>query len=360
MELFLRRVLFYKYNVLCLSINRCDVRLKRGRVLMLTKPFFMIGFIVVSVVSFGCVSVASDITPVPETGVLILAHGGTPLWNQTVKQTVDAMTCVCLKEVVFGMGAARAIQPAIDRLQDAHVKEIVIIPLFLSAHSEMYRHLEYVLGLRHTPDAEFLNRLEKRLKNPRPQDRLHEHNAYRIEDFNSQVHFSVPYVMTEPLGSHPLVTKILLERLLKLNHANDTTIFIIAHGPLSERDNEAWLHDLIQHAVRIHNIYPQLNFGVFTLRNDASDEIRTAIHKRIREVMREEKSKLRNIVILPYLLAHGEIEHEAELLAQECSCLMLHETILPHHNITGWLEEEFKKGKEKLTSGVHNHDSRRS
>lgn len=323
---------------------------------MFKKSFLTIGLILVSVLLFSCTSVPPNTIATPETGVLILAHGGTPFWNQVVKQTVEAMACACVKEIALGMGTASTIQPAIDRLQAAHVKKIIVIPLFLSAHSELYRHLEYVLGYRKKPDKEFLARLEWRFKNPRSNDHAHEHSAYRLEDFTSQVHFSVPYTITEPLGSHPLITDILLERLLKLRLSNHLMIFMIAHGPVSEDDNRIWLNELAQHAIRINKIYPQFDFGVFTLRDDASNEIRAAIHERILKMMREEKLKSRDIIILPYLLAHGGVEHEIEMLARECSCTIQNDALLPHSNITRWLEAEFQNSMEHSMQGVENHE----
>ena len=55
--------------------------------------------------------------PDSETGVLVLAHGGSPEWNKAVEDAVKNVRGEFRKEVAFGMADAQTIQPAIERLE---------------------------------------------------------------------------------------------------------------------------------------------------------------------------------------------------------------------------------------------------
>jgi len=117
--------------------------------------FFAI-FAVFLAVSAGCAPEKRGAAPgKPDTGILVLAHGGDGKWNRYIEDAVIGVKGNFKKEIAFGMGDAVTIQREIDKLESAGIKKIVVIPLFLSSHSEMYRQVEYIFGLRDEPDILF-------------------------------------------------------------------------------------------------------------------------------------------------------------------------------------------------------------
>ena len=83
-----------------------------------------------------------------QTGVLLLAHGGQPQWNDRVVAVANRVNETSPTEVAFGMASRATIQAAIDRLIARGVKNIVAVPLFVSSHSSVITSTEFLLGLR--------------------------------------------------------------------------------------------------------------------------------------------------------------------------------------------------------------------
>ena len=83
-----------------------------------------------------------------ETGILLLAHGGSTEWNNRVIELARRIDRTKPVEVAFGMATRRNIQEAVDRLAARGVGEIVAVPLFVSSWSSVVTSTEYLLGLR--------------------------------------------------------------------------------------------------------------------------------------------------------------------------------------------------------------------
>ena len=81
-------------------------------------------------------------------GVLLLAHGGAPQWNERVKAVAETVDQSQPAEVAFGMASRASIQSAIDRLTARGATEIVAVPLFVSSYSSVITSTEYLLGVR--------------------------------------------------------------------------------------------------------------------------------------------------------------------------------------------------------------------
>ena len=83
-----------------------------------------------------------------ESGVLLLAHGGSAQWNARVTELAAQVDKTRPTEVAFGMATRANIQGAVDRLTARGVKDIVAVPLFVSSWSSVITSTEYLLGQR--------------------------------------------------------------------------------------------------------------------------------------------------------------------------------------------------------------------
>lgn len=92
-------------------------------------------------------------TPSPNStiGILLMAHGGKPDWNQTVLAVAAETNKTMPTEVAFGMADRESLQEGIDKLVARGVKQLVAVPLFVSSHSIVIDSTKYLLGL--CPDA---------------------------------------------------------------------------------------------------------------------------------------------------------------------------------------------------------------
>lgn len=276
-------------------------------------------------------------------GVLILAHGAGPEWNEAIKDAVSKVNGSFRKIIVFGMGDAASIQSGIDSLEKFGVKAIVVVPLFVSSHSEMYRNLEYILGFREEPDVLFWM-----LMTGGDNGEEGEHAVHRT-DHTKQVKFSVPYTLAPAINYHPLIAAILEERVREYGEIRKgTSVFLVAHGPVSEDDNMMWLLDLNLYAVFLSGKFAGADFFTYTFRDDAPRFIRDRVIEKIREAVRGERNSGKEVVIVPYLLAPGGRESELRKILENCSCRILLKTLLPHANISSWIEEKIQEGKKNL------------
>ncbi|MBN2733101.1 MAG: hypothetical protein JXR26_11790, partial [Balneolaceae bacterium] len=70
-----------------------------------------------------------------DTGVLIMAHGGSKEWNQHVKDAADPLEEKYPVEFAWGMANYVTLQNSIKKLEAQGVSEIIAVPLFISSHS---------------------------------------------------------------------------------------------------------------------------------------------------------------------------------------------------------------------------------
>lgn len=79
-------------------------------------------------------------------GVLLLAHGGNPPWNENVRALAARVDRDRPTEVAFGMATRANIQTAVNALTARGVSEIVAVPLFVSSPSSVVTSTQDPLG----------------------------------------------------------------------------------------------------------------------------------------------------------------------------------------------------------------------
>lgn len=305
---------------------------------------FFISFLAASFIT-GCALIfPEDGLKESEIGVLLLAHGSGNEWNQNVKKALAEAQGQFKREVVFGMGEVRSIQYGIEKLETAKAKAIVVVPLFISSHSEMYRQIEYVLWIRNEPDVLFWLLMEDMASGHGGGHQTHESKP----DFLEQARFSVPHAVTSPINYDPLIAEIIVQNLNKPGRKG--SIFLLAHGPISEEDNKKWLQDLEKYSRYFSLKFPESSFFGLTFRDDAPEPIRNMAIRKIKDAVKRETSLGRKIIIAPFLLSRGGREMEIRKILAECECEIIPHTILPHPNVSVWIERQVKRGVLSLTT----------
>lgn len=288
-----------------------------------------------------CPTMASATGDDTKYGILVLAHGGSkPEWNATVEQTVREFPAHYEKTIVFGMGDAEKIQEGIDRLAEAGVKGILVVPLFISPHSEMYRQIEYILGEREEPDAFFALLMEPSPDCNGKQQSGHSHN-HGVFDPLKRVHFPVPHSIVRMSRYPSVMSDILRDKIRAGTSGLDvakTTVILVAHGPISFDDNEAWLADMREYA---ESLGRELGIKVLphTLRDDAPDFIRDKAIGKIRADIESEKNSGQQVLLVPFMLAPGGREGEVGKIAKESGVVVKPITILPHPAIPSLIKD---------------------
>lgn len=262
-------------------------------------------------------------------GVLVLAHGmhtheqgehvsqAVPAWNASVLEAVKPLKQKYPLEVAFGMADPETIKEAVHTLEEKGVSDAIVIPLFISSHSPIIGNSRYILGLQEklpdTTDVKSLPRVESKVR----------------------------FRMTEALDDSILVAEILLERANELSTDPTTkeTVILVGHGPNDEKENRLWLNDMEKLAWYVREKGGFKEAEVATWRSDAPKEIRDKAIQELRTMV-QTSGKEGAVIVVPHLLSSGGVEEEIVDALKGLSYVFNGKTLLPHSNITRWLEKQ--------------------
>ena len=222
-------------------------------------------------------------------GVLVLAHGGSEEWNRTVHQTVEAAKLDAPTAVVFGMGMhpgeVATLREAASHLQDHGIERLIVVPLLISSHSEVYRQFEYLFGLR-------------------------EQAAW--PEAGTPVALRVPVVMAPALDDDAVLAEILLDRAKALSkQPEQETVILVAHGPNEDRDNQRWLENMQQASEAIKQQLGFRDVVTRTMRDDAEAPVLAQATAELRKTV-QAADEQGDALVVPVLMARGGIEYEVE------------------------------------------------
>jgi sirohydrochlorin ferrochelatase len=280
----------------------------------------------------------------PETGILLLAHGGKQNWNEEVNKLASRVNKTVPVEVAFGMASRRNMQDAIDRLAARGVREIVAVPLFISSHSSVITATQYLLGLRATapPELAIYARMSHSHSGGGGSDH-HNHGA-STDDQTAPVKSPAPIRWSPALDRHPIVAEILRARALALSREpSNEVVIVVAHGPVSNEDNVKWLADmaaLIEH-VRSKSQFKRVEY--LTVRDDAPQPVREQATAELRRTVERASAEKSSVLIVPLLLSYGGIEEGIKKRLEGLSYTMSAQALLPDERLDRWVLSSVKK-----------------
>ena len=329
-----------------------------------------------------------------DIGVLVVAHGGRPYWNQTVLKAVEPLKKRYQVEVAFGMANPLTIENALQRLEAKGVRKVVVIPLFVSSHSPIIRQLRYILGYSDKfPDDPIvpLSKEEKKLiidlwkilkklpaplvwwiqeENPPPEifdkvislyisgeERIQAVSLYNkvFQIINKKlqkikpIDTKVKIILTDPIDDHPVITSIVCRRISELSKDPSTeAVILVAHGPNSEEDNVKWLTTMEsignKCAKQIYEEKGKMFRAVLsvTVRDDAPEPIYEQAKQHLRALVRQ-LSAFGNVIVVPLLISQGGIEHGILKRLEGLKFKWNGKTILPSEEIVKFLESRIRE-----------------
>lgn len=252
-------------------------------------------------------------------GVLVLAHGGSHVWDKAVRKTVKQAEIPYPTLTFFGVGNSRdevsELQDYVHYLEDRGAHTIVVVPLLTTSYTDVYRQWKYLLGQGVQP-------------------------AY-INNPSFPVEHKADIQFVEPLNDDPIVAEILLERIQDMSQSPpQESVFIVAHGPIDEGDNNAWLATLARLARRVQDRGHFKNVQGMTLRDEARPEVRSAAVQALRDKIETASRGGDRILVVPLLLAPGGIENKIDLALKGLDYAFNAKTLLPDHRISQWIRSK--------------------
>jgi len=292
-------------------------------------------FAVVALMSVASMAAAQS---VPGTGVLLLAHGGKPEWNQRVLDVVKTVDAAQPTEVAFGMASRASIQQAVDKLQARGVKQIIAVPLFVSSHSSVITSTEYLLGLRPVAPKDLAIFAKMDHRSHGAPDGDHSSHGAAPADPMSPVTSTVPIRMTDALNRHPLIGAIVADRAKSIStDPTKEAVIIVAHGPVPDDDNQRWLADMAVLAEQTRRSAPYASVDYMTVRDDAGPAMREAATKELREKVQAQTAAGRRVLIVPHLMSFGGIEQGIRKRLEGLEYTMTTQALMPDDRITAWV-----------------------
>ncbi|MGQ3685162.1 MAG: sirohydrochlorin chelatase [Candidatus Loosdrechtia sp.] len=270
----------------------------------------------------------------PETvGILILAHGihnhgygeqvldAIPRWNAEVLEAVKPLKRKYPLEVAFGMADPETIEDAVRKLEHKNITNVIAVPLFISSHSPIIDNSRYILGLQEELSPASTVKSLPRLKS------------------------KMRFTMTEALDDNPLVAEILLERARVLSiYPGQETVILVGHGPNDENTNKLWLNDIEKLASFVREKGGFKEAKAATWRSDAPPSVKEKAAQELRKMVERDG----RVIVIPHLLASGGVEGEITEILKGLSYIYNGKTLLPHQNITKWIEIQVEKEIMKL------------
>lgn len=269
-------------------------------------------------------------------GTVVIAHGGTPEWNQPVLDAARGAKLAGPVEVSFLMGdsaAAYRFQDAVARLVDQGAERVVVVPLLASSYSGHYDQIRWLTGA----DIEL-------------SDVMH-HHLHMAGITRSDR--AVPISVTPALDASPEIAEILASRAEKLaTDAPNQALFVIGHGPNGAEDYARWMENLrpIADEIRARGGFRDVKLGL--VRDDAPEPVRAEAVRRIREIIElQHELTGREVVVVPILVSRGYVS--LQKLPQDLAGLSIAydgEGLLPHEVISRWIERRVREASAASTS----------
>ncbi|MBI4615924.1 MAG: hypothetical protein HY720_20065 [Planctomycetes bacterium] len=258
-------------------------------------------------------------------GVLVLAHGGSPEWNEAVRDAVRGLEDDDDVEIAFGMADAKTIQEGVRRLEERGVQRIGVVRLFVSGES-WYERTEQILGL--APGAP-----------PKPAAEVEDHSqhgAHSMEFWRIETAASFA-LSTEGLAGEFSMGEILAERASDLSRSPATEdVLILAHGPGDDEENERWLADMEVLAGAVRSARPFRRVEAMTLREDWPEK-REVSEQRIRDYVARAKAEGGSAIVVPFRV-HGFGPYAAVLEGLDYAADG--RGLLPHALVGSWIKRQ--------------------
>lgn len=291
-----------------------------------------------------------------DTGILIMAHGGSDEWNQQVKEAAQPLVDKHPVEFSWGMANYVTLQQGIDRLEKKGVSHIIAVPLFISSYSPIIRQNEYLFGLRDSLAD-------------RPMPLMHHAEEYvemtgaKVDSTDymhgmlmppnlQQLEINAKVTMTSALDDHDVVAQILHDRIMALSETpSNETVVITAHGPSREGDNKKWLHKMESLSQKVQKVQQNKGNGFkqifsLTVRDDARDVIHDQAKQNFRAIVRQ-SSQFGDVIVVPLFLSSGGREDAVAKRLSGLNFKWSGQTLLPDPKISDFLVNSVEGALEK-------------
>ena len=261
-------------------------------------------------------------------GVLVMAHGGSPQWNEGVMQSLAPLQNQYPVEVAFGMADAYSLQQAVNRLESHGVTDIGVVRLFISGES-WYERTRQILGMEPGAPARI---------NADAHSMHHDGGSHGMRMEFWQVESQARFAMTQDgLADAREMADVLFARAQRLSqNPKQEDVVVLAHGPGDDAENQRWIDKISARAQRLREEGGYHDVFVTTLREDWPEK-REAAQQELRAYIAASENSGRQVLVIPYRV-HGFGPYEDFLAGLDYQADGT--GLVPHPAVTRWVESQ--------------------
>ena len=249
-----------------------------------------------------------------DVGVLVLIHGFGETGDRVLRNAVQPLGTIFPTAMGAGMAMMGAgyIQSALDDLEKAGAETVIVVPMASSSRNTLIYQWKHALGLR--DEGAFLD----------------------VPTATTKARLMV----TDPPADHPLIREILLDHALELSSdpANEV-VFVVAHGPIFDAENEAQLAVMAKDAGRIQAMGGFAAVHGITLQDDAATAVRAANVEKLRAAVAAATEQGREVLIVSSFLAARSIQWKIERDLEGLDYQFSIKGIANHPKFVSWFQE---------------------
>ncbi len=269
-------------------------------------------------------------------GVLVMAHGGSDQWNQSVEEAIAPLRAQYPVRLAFGMADAGSLEVAVHELEAEGARHIGVVRLFISGES-WYERTEQILGITQGAPSR-----EQAMADAAGHEAMGMPMGFWQIDTDLAFHMS-----DEGLADAEEMDAVLLDRIRSLSsQPQDEVVLVLAHGPGDDEENRRWINKisertrLAQQTLNLHDI------RAFTLREDWQDK-RELAEQQIRDFIAAANAAGRRVLVVPYRVQgfgpYHDVLQGLDYRADEVG-------LVPHDNVVLWVENQAKALHEQAVS----------
>ncbi len=248
-----------------------------------------------------------------DLGIIVLTHGAFEPGDTYFANSLAGLAKQHPVAVGFGMAMMNGnhIQSAINQLESAGARKIVVVPAALSPSGTVYKQWAYYLGKRE--EAAYL---------PAP-----------------RVTSKASMTLAEPLAKHAMVSGMLLDHALEIS-SNPTNEFllIVGHGPAEPQANAVELEVMRQHVERVKAASGFADVKGYNFQDDSPPGVRAANVKTMRGWIEDASAAGLDVIMVGYLLSTRGIQHKIPVDFAGLDFTFNEKGLSAHPDFASWVE----------------------
>ena len=116
-------------------------------------------------------------------------------------------------------------------------------------------------------------------------------------------------------------------------------VVIVAHGPVSDAENQRWLADMKLHGERVSESGRFASVDYLTVKDDAPKPMRDRTTEELRDLVTTRTASGKRVLIVPLLLSFGGIERGIVTRLEGLTYTMADAALMPDERVSRWVIE---------------------